>query len=121
MATRQARRAKALSKRHMELSMPVPQVVAHRVTRGALSGPIMSERDRPEFQRMGSEKQAAFTQAYSEMAWQMFRVNLQLSTSLLRTFFPSLSRAAPSVDAVVAQSQHAVGAVHGKGLAFARY
>ncbi len=117
MTTRRLRRAKAISKQYTELAIAVPQVVAHRATRWALAGPIMSERDRREFQRMVSEKQAAFTQAYWEMALQMFRVNLQLTTTLFRAFFPPFSLTTQSMDAAVAQSQHAIGTILGKGLA----
>lgn len=117
MTTRRVRRSKALSKQCMELAVAVPQVVAHRATRGALAGSIISERDRQEFQRMVSEKQAAFTQAYWEMALQLFRVNLQFTTMLFRAFSPPFLLTAPSLGAVVAQSQHAVGTVLAKGLA----
>lgn len=111
---RRVRKSKSHSKKYMELAVAVPQVIAHRVTRAALAGPIMSERDQKEFQRMVYEKQAAFTQAYREMSVQMFRVNLQLTTTLIRAFFAPLSLTAISM---AAQTQHAVGTVLGKGLA----
>jgi hypothetical protein len=115
MKTRQVQRAESLSKKCMELAVAVPQVVVHRATRMALAGPLMSERDRKEFQRMMSEKQAAFAQAYWEMGLQMFRVNLQLSSTVFALFSP-FSLTAPAVASVMAQAQHAVGAVIGKGL-----
>jgi hypothetical protein len=100
----------------MELAVAVPQVVAHRATRMALAGPLMSERDRQEFQRMMSEKQAAFAQAYWEMGLQMFRVNLQLSSTVFSALLSPFSLTAPSVASVMAQAQHGFGAVIGKGL-----
>jgi hypothetical protein len=100
----------------MELAVAVPQVVAHRATRMALAGPLMSERDRKEFQRMMSEKQAAFAQAYWEMGLQMIRANLQLSSTLFGARSSPFSPAAPSVAFVMAQARHAIGAVIGKGL-----
>jgi hypothetical protein len=117
MTSRRVRRSKSLSKQCMELAIAVPQVVAHRTARVARAGPIVSERDRREFQRMVNEKQAAFTQACAEMALQMFRVNLQLASTLFWTFFYPSSLTAPSMAAAVAQSRHAAESVLGKGLA----
>jgi hypothetical protein len=65
---------------------------------------------------MMSEKHAAFAQAYWEMGLQMCRVNLQLSSTVLGALFSPFSLTAPAVDSVMAQAQHAVGAVIGKGL-----
>ena len=116
MKTRQGQRAESLSKKCMELAVAVPQVVAHRATRMALAGPLMSERDRKELQRMMSEKQAAFAQAYWAMGLQMFRVNLQLSSTVFSALLSPFSLTAPSVASVMAQAQHGFGAVIGKGL-----
>ena len=46
-----------------EISIASPQVIAHRVTRMAMSGPVLSERDRKEFTNMVQEKQVAFAQS----------------------------------------------------------
>ena len=116
MKTRHVQRAQSLSKKCMELAVAVPQVVAHRATRMALAGPFMSERDRLEFQRMMCEKQAAFAQSYWEMGLQVFRVNLQLSSTVFGALFNPFSLTAPTVASVMAQAQHAFGAVIGKGL-----
>jgi hypothetical protein len=40
---------KSLIAKAAELAFAVPQVVAHRVTRMALAGPSLSDRDRKEF------------------------------------------------------------------------
>ncbi len=50
-----------------ELAWAAPQVVAHRVGRMARSGPFPSARDRDEFQRMWSEKTAAFGASWLAM------------------------------------------------------
>jgi hypothetical protein len=100
----------------MELAMAVPQVVAHRVTRLALAGPTLSDRDRREFQMMVHEKHAAFAQAWGDMAMQAFRANQALTTSVLRSFFTPFSHKKPSAAAVVAQVQQAAIGVLGKGL-----
>jgi hypothetical protein len=117
MATRQFRRANSNSKKCAELAVAVPQVIAHRLTRAVLAGPALSEQDRKEFQRMVSEKQAAFSQAYWEMGLQMFRVNLQLNTLLFRALFAPFSLTLPSVASAMAQTQEAMGTLLGKGLA----
>ncbi len=59
----------------VELAFAVPQVVAHRVTRMALAGPTLSERDRKEFQRMGAEKAAAFNASWNAMTRQALHTN----------------------------------------------
>ena len=97
--------------------MAVPQVVAHRVTRMALAGPKPSERDRKEFHLMIVEKQAAFVQAWSDMAIQAFRANQALAAFMLRSFLTPFSYKKPSVASVAAQVQHAAIGVLGKGLA----
>src|ERR1700722_19369477 len=56
MATRRTRNSTSLAAKSMEVALAVPQVVAHRVTRMALAGPTLSERDRREFQMMVNEK-----------------------------------------------------------------
>ncbi len=97
--------------------MAVPQVVAHRVTRMALAGPNPSDRDRREFQRMIEEKQAAFAQAWGDMAMQAFRANQALTASVIHFFFTPFSHNNPSAASVVAQVQKAAIGVLDKGLA----
>jgi hypothetical protein len=116
MVIRSARR-RSLSEKCMELAVAVPQVVAHRATRAALAGSIMSEQDRREFHRMVNEKHAAFAQACWEMALQMCRVNLKLITIMVRASVAPFSSDAPSVAATVAQTQKAVMTVLDKGFA----
>ena len=97
--------------------MAVPQVVAHRVTRMALAGPNISDRDRKEFKMMVDEKHAAFAQAWSDMSLQVLRANQALATSMLRCFLSPFSHKNPSAASVSAQVQNAVVGVLGKGLA----
>lgn len=58
-----------LARQVSELSLAVPQVVAHRLTRMALAGANPSARDRREFQQMGREKVHAFWQSWFAMGW----------------------------------------------------
>ena len=62
MPSRRKHKTKPLIAKAAELAFAAPQVVAHRVTRMAIAGPSLSERDRKEFQRMGAEKTAAFSE-----------------------------------------------------------
>ena len=50
-----------------DIAVASPQVVAHRVARMALAGPVLNDRDRKEFTGMVQEKQLAFAQSF--MAW----------------------------------------------------
>jgi len=64
------RRSKALAAQTVDLAFAVPQVLAHRLTRMAMAGATPSARDQREFYRMGTEKVAAFNEAWAAMAMQ---------------------------------------------------
>ncbi len=84
--TRRNRSAASIVAKAAELSLAVPQVVAHRVARMALADPVaLSKRDRREFQRMGAEKVAAFTEAWNAMATQATHAHQTLATSWMRS------------------------------------
>lgn len=70
MTTRR-RKSTALPLKSAELALAVPQVVAHRLTRMALAGPVWNARDRREFHGMGQEKVLAFWQSWFAMGWAM--------------------------------------------------
>jgi hypothetical protein len=116
MATRRTRKLRSLTIKSAELALAVPQVFAHRLTRMALVGTQLSERDRKEFQVMLHEKHAAFAEAWSDMAMHAFRANQAFTASMLPFFFTPFSyvRAAASVTAHV---QNAAIGVLDKGLA----
>jgi hypothetical protein len=117
MATRPSRKSKSVATQSAELAVAVPQVVAHRVIRMAMSGPTLSERDRKEFQLMMAEKKTAFAEAWQAMALQSVRANQALATSLLRSFWSPSHKGKPSAGTVAAQVQSAALGVFGKGLA----
>jgi hypothetical protein len=77
--------ASRVASRLTQLSTDVPQVVAHRVSRMASSGPVPSARDRQEFTDMVVEKPMAF--AHSAM--NMWAASLQVQ----QAYWLSLSRA----------------------------
>ena len=116
MTTRRTRKSKSLTVKSMEVALSVPQVVAHRVTRMALAGPTLSDRDRKEFQMMANEKYVAFAQAWSAMAMQVFRANQTFTASMFHYIFSFFSYR-PSAASAAAQLQNAAIGVLGKGLA----
>lgn len=64
MASASRRAASQAQQKALDLSIAAPQVVAHRLTRMALAGPVPSARDQKEFTGMVLEKQLAFAQAW---------------------------------------------------------
>lgn len=83
--------------------MAVPEVIAHR----------MAGMDSQEFQRMGSEKIAAFNEAWTAMAFEAIRANQQLTLSFMQSlWFPQ----APRKSAARQLSDATLG-ILGKGMA----
>lgn len=117
MAMRPSRKSKSVATQSAELAVAVPQVVAHRIIRMAMSGPTLSARDRKEFQLMMAEKKTAFAEAWQAMAIQSVRANQALATSLFRSFGSPSLKGKPSAGKVAAQVQSAALGVFGKGLA----
>jgi hypothetical protein len=116
MPARRNRQALSLAARTTELAIAAPQVVAHRVARMAMSGPVLSERDRKEFQLMGAEKTAAFTASWNAMALQAMRANQAMAVSMLTSFWSPAVWRNPAGH-VAAQLQSAALGVLGKGIA----
>lgn len=81
------RKASAASKA-VDIAVAAPQVIAHRVTRMALAGPLPDARDRKEFTGMVLEKQLAFAQSFlawntAVLRWQM-NMQMQWFSACLR-------------------------------------
>ncbi len=73
------------------LALAVPQVMAHRLTRMAIAGNPVSDRDRREFNLMSAEKTAAFTESWAAMLMEIWRANQALAMSAAMSFwFPWL-------------------------------
>ena len=53
----------------------------------ALAGARPALRDRREFERMASEKVAAFSESWNAMAWEVTRANMSLAASYVRMFW----------------------------------
>ena len=117
MPSRHKRKTKSLVSKAAELAFAVPQVVAHRVTRMAIAGPSVSERDRKELQRMSAEKTTAFIESWNAMTMQALIANQALAASFFRSFWPPLLKGRPSTGAVAAQLHSAALGILGKGMA----
>ncbi|AOW11549.1 hypothetical protein LPB72_22685 [Hydrogenophaga crassostreae] len=107
----------ALSKKSSELATAASQVVTHRMTRMVLAGPMPSERDRVEFQRMVDEKEQAFTESWLAMSAQTLLASQTLATTAWRSLcYPWLGGGA-TPGAMATQMQQAGMGVINKGLA----
>lgn len=123
------RRATAVGLKTAELMFAAPQVVAHRVARMATAGPLPSERDRREFQRMGAEKVAAFQESWAAMGSQTFAMQQQWGRHLMSAWTDWMRMAfnpwhpgagasmARTASRSAAQLQSIALGVAGKGLA----
>lgn len=117
MSVQRARKTKTLLTKSAELAVAVPQVVAHRMTRMAIAGPVHSARDQKEFKLMSDEKTAAFTQAWQAMATQMVVGNQALAMSMVNSFWSSWLKGKPtSANAIASQIQNAALEVLNKGM-----
>jgi hypothetical protein len=118
MPARRLRKAQSIARQATDLALAAPQVVAHRVARMAISGPLPSARDRREFERMSAEKTAAFTQAWAAMFAQAARSNQSLASAWLQALMaPPGPKRASSAAALATQWQGAALSVLDKGMA----
>jgi hypothetical protein len=114
------RKAARIGTQASELMLAAPQVVAHRLGRMAVAGHRPSAKDQREFQRMGTEKLAAFGEAWQAMTLQMLKSNQQLAASMMRSWWPGAAvrsgkTATPLVQAA-AQWQQATLDILGQGI-----
>jgi hypothetical protein len=116
MSSRHSRKSKSLAAKSAELAFAVPQVVAHRVTRMAIAGPTLSERDRKEFKLMSDEKTAAFAESWNAMTVHALQANQALASSLMRSMWTPFPGRQPSAGAIAAQAHRAALDVLDKGL-----
>ncbi len=117
MPTRRPRNSKSLLTQAAELSLAVPQVVAHRVARMAVAGHAPSARDRKEFALMLAEKKDAFGESWNAMAQQAVRANQSLAVSFMDSLWAPSLRGKASTTALATQLHHAALGVLGKGMA----
>ena len=77
------RRSGIRARKAAEFGLAVPYVVGHRLSRLAGAGLLPSARDRREFQLMGVEKIAAFSESWFAMSMAIWQANLALGSSML--------------------------------------
>ena len=83
----------SLARHSAAIAWTAPQVVAHRLARMALAGPVLSARDRREFSRMSAEKVTAFYESWNAMFAQGLRIQQEMwSASLRDMWFPWQAR-----------------------------
>lgn len=111
------RTRKSMTVRAAELSIAVPAVIAHRVTRMAQVGTSHSVRDRKEFYRMSTEKIAAFNESWNAMAFQAVRANQQMVMSFMQSFwFPWGSAKSSTKSTSLRKLTNAAQSILEKGL-----
>lgn len=116
MPTRRKTPSRSLAAQAAELALAVPQVVAHRMTRIALSGPKLTPRDRKEFELMLAEKKDAFGDSWKAMATQTAKSQRILAETYFKSMLSMSLGGRPS--AVPAAALHrAALEVLGKGMA----
>ncbi len=114
------RKAARLRVQTAEMFFAAPQVVLHRLGRMALSGPRPSLKDQREFQRMGTEKLVAFSEAWRAMTIQLLKSNQQLAASMMRSAWPAAvtgrSKKSPPLARVAADLEGAALDMLGQGI-----
>lgn len=117
MASRSSNPQHAMAKKSSELATASSQVVAHRMTRMVMAGPLPSARDRTEFQLMVDEKHQAFAESWLAMAAQSLVAQQAIATTAWRSLcYPWLGGGA-TPSAMASQMQQAGMGVINKGLA----
>lgn len=112
-------RRKTTASKVAELSFAVPQVVAHRLTRMAIAGPVLNARDRKEFTGMVAEKQVAFSKAWMNVMTETARLQQQFFLGCLtgKTWSQQLGQASKAINR--AQST-GLAPIHRKAVANAK-
>jgi hypothetical protein len=116
MTSRRNRKSRLLAAQAVGLGFAVPQVLAHRVMRMALTGSSPSRRDQKEFYLMGVEKVAAFYESWTAMLAEIFRANAELWLTSAKLFWVH-SPVTRSSRAAATHFQRAALAVLSEGVA----
>ena len=111
------RRKRALSTQAVELTLAVPQVLSHRLSRLALAGSSPSLRDRREFYLMGTEKIEAFYESWNAMLVEMLEANLKFMFAPVLFWWSPWDGTRRAFEVFSKRSQRAALAVLGSGLA----
>jgi hypothetical protein len=117
MTTRRPRDPRSIATKAAELAVAVPQVMAHRMTRMAMAGPLPSLRDRKEFELMLAEKETAFVEGWQAMAAHTVRASHALAATLSRSFWAPAFQGDSSPSAVAVDLHDATFGVVATALA----
>lgn len=98
MSNSKKRRPGTPATKLVEIGLAVPQVMAHRLTRMALAGPVLSARDQKEFTTMVVEKQIAFAQSWWAMSIELASQQQRFFWAWLGVFAPRGKRMASPLD-----------------------
>ena len=121
MPRRPRRANRRLATRALDLSIAVPQVVAHRLARIAQAGATPSASDLAEIHRMGVEKFAAFGAAWQAMALAAMRAQQSYLRALSRAMLAPWWLAPPSPGAMARRAGAVAGNVLAAGIAPIRH
>lgn len=117
MAKPSRNRHTAVAQKSGELASASALVVAHRVARMAMAGPLPSARDRQEFQRMVEEKQQAFVESWLAMIGHGAATQVTLGTTAWRSLFHPWLGGGTTPAAMASQMHQAGIGMIQKGLA----
>lgn len=118
MATHRFYKTTPLSVQATELALAVPQVIAHRMARLAISGPLPSARDRKEFDLMSAEKVEAFSESLNAMVEQACHAHGQLAASTISSiWFPWAPAARQAASTAPVNYVTALSQILDKGMA----
>ncbi|MDN3922438.1 polyhydroxyalkanoate granule-associated phasin [Roseateles violae] len=117
MSARRSRKTARLASQTAELALVAPQVIAHRVGRMIAAGHQPTPRDRAEFNRMGSEKFAAFTTAWIAMGLRAWQLQQQIGLALLRSWWTPWAWSRPGASPLPGLLSGGVLSIAGKGIA----
>lgn len=101
-----------------EMAVAVPQVMGHRLTRMALSGPQPSARDQREFTQMSLEKAAAFGESWFAMWMQAVAAQQRLALTAITSM--ALPSTAALTRAGLGVLGHGMAPVHRRAVANAK-
>jgi hypothetical protein len=106
-----------LATQAVELSLAVPQVVAHRLAAIAIAGHNPSASHRREMHLMGTEKIAAFYESWAAMSWEMGRACLEMWTWWIPEQGGAAHRAHRTAHAILSSG---LAPIHRRAMANAR-
>jgi len=107
----------SLALKSAELAWAVPQVMAHRLARMSVAGASPSPRDKREFERMHTEKTAAFAESWLAMASATMLAHQSLAMTALQSFWSAPLGSRRHAQAARRRARQSALDIMGRGLA----